>query len=165
MPTARPCQTCDGKRRHASLLRKPQVRLDLGGTTTGHRHRRAHAVEPELHQPRGTNLNIVHVFQIDQIAAMNANKALGAQATLERRDRLIDQVRSLGADGVAKIGARLKVADVCGVTAAAGRWKKHAPASGWLWSAPAMLGCMAWQAPCWNLPRIIRTLPWRSCPD
>ena len=114
MPTARPCQTCDGKRRHASLLRKPQVRLDLGGTTTGHRHRRAHAVEPELHQPRGANLNIVHVFQIDQIAAMNANKALGAQATLERRDRLIDQVRSLGADGVAKIGARLKLADVCG---------------------------------------------------
>lgn len=45
---------------------------------------------------------------------MNANKALGVQATLERRDRLIDQVRSLGADGVAKIGARLKVADVCG---------------------------------------------------
>ena len=43
---------------------------------------------------------------------MNANKALGAQATLERRDRLIDQVGSLGADGVAKIGARLKVADV-----------------------------------------------------
>ena len=43
---------------------------------------------------------------------MNANKALGAQATLERRDRLIDQVRSLGADGVAKIGARLKVADI-----------------------------------------------------
>ncbi len=114
MPTARPCQTRGGKRRHASLLRKPQVRLDLGGTTTGHRHRRAHAVESELHQPRGANLNIVHVFQIDQIAAMNANKALGAQATLERRDRLIDQVRSLGADGVAKIGARLKVADVCG---------------------------------------------------
>lgn len=45
---------------------------------------------------------------------MNANKALGVQATLERRDRLIDQVRSLGADGVAKIGARLKVANVCG---------------------------------------------------
>ena len=45
---------------------------------------------------------------------MNANKALGDQATLERRDRLIDQVRSLGADGIAKIGTRLKVADVCG---------------------------------------------------
>ena len=76
MPTARPCQTCDGKRRHASLLRKPQVRLDLGGATTGHRYRRVHAVEPELHQPRGANLDIVHVFQIDQIAAMNANKTV-----------------------------------------------------------------------------------------
>ena len=54
----------------------------------------------------------MHVFQIDQIAAMNANKALGAQAPLERGNRLIDQVRSLGADGVAKIGARLKVADI-----------------------------------------------------
>ena len=43
---------------------------------------------------------------------MNANKALGVQATLERRDRLIDQICSLGADGVAKIGTRLKVADI-----------------------------------------------------
>ena len=50
------------------------------------------------------------------------------------------------------------------LTAAAGRWKKHAPASGWLWSAPAMPGCMAWQAPCWNLPRTTRMLPWKSCP-
>lgn len=111
MPTARPCQTCDGKRQHADRLRKPQVCFNLGSATAGHGHRRTHAVETELHQPRGANLNIVHVFQIDQVAAMNANKALGVQATLERRDRLIDQVRSLGADGVAKIGARLKVAD------------------------------------------------------
>lgn len=114
MPTARPCQTCDGKRRHADRLRKPQVCFNLGSATAGHGHRRGYAIESELHKTRGTDLDIVHVFQIDQIAAMNANKALGDQATLERRDRLIDQVRSLGADGVAKIGARLKVADVCG---------------------------------------------------
>ena len=43
---------------------------------------------------------------------MNANKALGDQATLERGNRLIDQIRPLGADGVAEIGARLKVADI-----------------------------------------------------
>lgn len=93
MPTARPCQTCDGKRQHASLLRKPQVRLDLGGTTTGHRYRRVHAVEPELHQPRGANLNIVHVFQIDQVAAMNANKALGVKRrSSEEIDSLIRYV-------------------------------------------------------------------------
>ena len=43
---------------------------------------------------------------------MDADKALGAQATFERRDRLINQICSLGADGVAKIGTRLKVADI-----------------------------------------------------
>ena len=43
---------------------------------------------------------------------MDADKALGGQATFERGNRLIDQVCPLGADGVAKIGARLKVADI-----------------------------------------------------
>ena len=50
------------------------------------------------------------------------------------------------------------------LTAVAGRWKRHAPASGWRWSAPATPGCTAWQAPCWSLPRTTRTLPWKSCP-
>ena len=38
MPTARPCQTCDGKRRHADRLRKPQVCFNLGSATAGHGH-------------------------------------------------------------------------------------------------------------------------------
>lgn len=102
MPTARPCQTCGGKRWRADRLRKPQVRLNLGGATAGHGHRRGHAIEPELHQARGADLDIVHVFQIDQITAVDTDKALGGQAPLERGNRLIDQVCSLGADGVAK---------------------------------------------------------------
>lgn len=46
------------------------------------------------------------------------------------------------------------------------RWalEKHALASGWHWSAPAMPGCTAWQVPCWNLPRTTRMLPWKLCP-
>ena len=112
MPTARPCQTCGGKRWHADCYRKPQVCLDLGSATTGHGHRRGYAIEPELHKTRGTDLDIVHVFQIDQITAVDTDKALGGQAPLERGNRLIDQVCSLGADSVAKIGARLKVADI-----------------------------------------------------
>ena len=112
MPTARPCQTCDGKRRHADRLRKPQVCFNLGSATAGHGHRRGYAIESELHKTRGTDLDIVHVFQIDQIAAVDADKALGGQAALERGNRLIDQIRSIGTDGVAKIGTRLKVADI-----------------------------------------------------
>lgn len=112
MPTARSCQTCGGKRWSVDRLRKPQVCLDLGSATTGHRHRRGYAIEPELHKTRGTDLDIVHVFQIDQITAVDTNKALGGQAPLERGNRLIDQVCSLGANGVAKIGACLKVADI-----------------------------------------------------
>lgn len=112
MPTARPCQTCGGKRWRAYRLRKPQVSLDLGGATAGHGHRRVHAVESELHKTGGPDLDIVHVFQIDQIATVDTDKALGGQTSLERRNRLIDQICSLGADGVAKIGARLKVADI-----------------------------------------------------
>ena len=114
MPTARPCHSCDGKRRHAARLRKPQVCFNLGSATAGHGHRRGYAIEPELHKTRGTDLDIVHVLQIDQIAAVDTDKALGGQAPLERGNRLSDQVCSLGADGVAKIGTRLKVADVCG---------------------------------------------------
>ncbi len=44
----------------------PRCDLTSAARRREHRHRRAHADEPELHQPRGANLNIVHVFQIDQ---------------------------------------------------------------------------------------------------
>ena len=88
------------------------MRLNLGSATTRHGHRRGYAIEPELHKPRGTDLDIVHVFQIDQIAAVDTDKALGGQTSLKRGNRLIDQICSLGADGIAKIGARLKVADI-----------------------------------------------------
>lgn len=84
MPTARPCQTCVGKRWHADRLHKPQARLNLGSATTGHGHRRGYAIEPEFHKTRRTYLDIVHVFQIDQIAAVDTDKALGGQAPLER---------------------------------------------------------------------------------
>ena len=43
---------------------------------------------------------------------MDADEALERQAPLKRGDRFVDEVRPLGTDGVAKIGARLKVTDI-----------------------------------------------------